>query len=135
MKAIIRNRLEKMVVLIVSIFIVTACIEKEQTIGMKDEQIVSENAGSVSIARIIQNSESLKDTKVTVSGIVSAGKAFQFVNEQPYLIKDDTGEIWVITSGSVPKDGSKISVTGKVAIPFQIKGRRYDIAILETERK
>ncbi len=124
-----------MVVLIIGTFIMTACIEQEQIIGMKDDQIESENAGSVSIAQIIQNSESLKDSEVTVSGLVSAGKAFQFVNEQPYMIKDDTGEIWVITSGFVPKDGSTISVTGKIAVPFQIKGRRYDIAILETKRK
>ncbi len=124
-----------MLVLIIGTFIMTACIEQEQIIGMKDDQIGSENAGSVSIAQIIQNSESLKDSEVTVSGLVSAGKAVQFVNEQPYLIKDETGEIWVITSGSMPKDGSKVLVTGKLAIPFQIKGRRYDIAILETERK
>jgi len=132
---ILRGRNAAAVCILISLLLLAACVEKEQTIELKDEQKGPGHDKGLSISQIIQNSASFKEREVTVSGIVSAGKAFQFVNEQPYLIKDDTGEIWVITSGSMPKDGAKATVTGKVTIPFQIKGRKYDIAILETERK
>nr|NIV35598.1 hypothetical protein [Anaerolineae bacterium] len=55
----------------------------------------------------------------------------EFVDEQPYLLEDGTGEVWIITREVMPPEGTKVTVTGTVRVPYQIKGRRYEVAVIE----
>jgi len=72
---------------------------------------------------------------VIIKGVAYPGLALEYVDEQPYLIKDETGEIWVITKGLPPATQSSVIVKGKVVVPYQIKGFHYDVAVLEIERR
>jgi hypothetical protein len=90
--------------------------------------------GEVEIRSILENPEKFDGSEVTISGICRPGLAFEFVDEQPYLIDDGTGEIWVITMSMVPAQGEFVTVRGVVVVPYQIKGRHYDVAIIEGER-
>jgi len=107
--------------------------EKEETIGERGKRI--EKARDItSIARLLEKRDRYKEKLVVVSGRATPGLAFEFVNEQPYLLDDGTGQIWVITTGTIPQKGRIITIKGKVFMPYQIKGRRYEIVIMEMER-
>jgi hypothetical protein len=112
-----------------------ACVEKEEAVKGKRPAGAERKAEGISIARIITGVEAYRDKEVTVSGTVTPGLAFEFVDEQPYLLRDDTGEVWVITKSVMPEEGSWTTVKGTLRSPYQIKGRSYETAIIELERK
>lgn len=118
-----------------SLILPASCIEKEITVEKKEDKGEALKSESVSIAHILQGRETYRGKTVTVFGKVTTGMAFEFVNEQPYLLDDGSGEIWVITKGVMPKEGSEIKVVGEVMAPYQIKGRKYEIVVLESERE
>ncbi len=120
--------------LIICALLLAGCVEKESPVGEKAGPRERE-AKVVSIAAVLDRRDLYRGREVTVSGKVTPGLAFEFVNEQPYLLDDGTARIWVITKTVVPEEGSWVTVRGRVVMPYQIKGRRYDIAIVETERK
>jgi len=95
----------------------------------------SEEKEFISIKEIIDNPKKWDGKVVTIKGFAYPGLALQYVDEQPYLLKDDTGEIWVITKGVPPSEESFVIVRGKVVSPYQIKGHHYEVAVLETERE
>jgi hypothetical protein len=107
--------------------------EKEETIGEGGKR-TEKAKGITSIARLLEKRDRYKEKLVVVSGKATPGLAFEFVNEQPYLLDDGTGQIWVITTGTMPEKDRAITVKGKVFMPYQIKGRRYEIVILEMDR-
>ncbi len=126
--------LKKAFVLSIALFlIVAACVEKEEEVGGKQKGKTGSEV-IVSIGEILKEPSKFKDSIVTIAGQAEPGLAFEFVNEQPYLLKDSTGQIWVITRGLMPSKGQKIKVRGAVQTPYQIKGRRYEVAIVEIKR-
>ena len=112
-----------------------SCVERERAVGEKEEKPAVEEAEGIALSEVLANFESLKGKEVTVSGEALPGLAFEFVDEQPYQLKDETGTIWVVTRGLMPTEGVRITVRGTVEAPYQIKGRRFDVVILEAERK
>ena len=113
------------------------------TLNERRREIGGEEAGkragsgadrSIDLSVLRENPSACRDTIVTVSGQVTAGLAFEFVNEQPYTLDDGTDRVWIITKSVMPKEGSQVVVTGTVKAPYQIKGRRYDLVVIETER-
>lgn len=113
-----------------------SCTESQQEVGEEvatDKSVPKEDA--VAIADIINNKDAYQDKDVVVSGKVIAGLAFEFVGEQPYQLQDGDDRLWVITSGIVPEEGATVTVRGRVIMPYQIKGRRYDVVLLEAVRK
>jgi len=124
----------KTIVLSVALLLITiSCVEKEEDIGRQHKAKTSSEI-IISIGEILKNPSKFKDSIVTVAGEAEPGLAFEFVNEQPYLLKDSTGQIWVITKGLMPEKGQKVKVRGAVQTPYQIKGRRYEVAIVEIKR-
>ncbi len=120
--------------LLLLVFLITGCTEGENPVrGMKETKEVSRKA--VPIGQILKRPDLFLDRPVTIRGTAHAGLAFEFVDEQPYRLQDNTGSIWVITRGTMPREGSTVVVTGRVVSPYQIKGRRYEIAILEDRRQ
>jgi|GEM_PF-2338410 hypothetical protein len=122
-----------MIIISLALLIGSVTCEKEETIGEKNRK-ENEGEGIVSIATLLEEKWAYKDRIVIISGKTSPGLPFEFVNEQPYLVDDGTAQIWVITTGTMPEEGRWIRVKGRVSIPYQIKGRRYKIALLEIER-
>ncbi len=120
-------------IFLVVVLVLLGCTEKESTVGEKRPE--REASRTVPIGEIIRYKERYLEKDVLVRGRAEPGLAFEFVNEQPYLLVDDTGQIWVITSGVMPERDAMVTVRGTVLSPYQIKGRRYDIVIKENERQ
>ena len=126
-------------ILLLSLLIILSsyCIEKESAIGEKKESLSKEKYSKLNITKIssiLKNPDKFVDKEVVVKGKVEPGLAFEFIDEQPYKLIDDSGAIWIVTSRNVPEKGKTVVVKGKVLSPYQIKGRRYKIVILESER-
>lgn len=124
--------------LILAVFagsMLTACIENRQEIG---PEVIQQDSGpkadGISIADIIAGGDTYKDKGVIVSGKVMPGLAFEFISEQPYQIIQGESLLWVITDKTAPKEGTFVTVRGKIARPYQIKGRSYTLALIEVER-
>jgi hypothetical protein len=115
--------------------ILTGCIENRQEIGpeVKTRETVPAETG-VRINTIMAEQEKYRGKKVTVSGKVMPGLAFEFISEQPYRIIQGESLLWVITRGTSPREGEFVTVKGTIASPYQIKGRSYQLALLEEER-
>ncbi len=110
------------------------CTEREEVVGEKKETGQSTEA-TTRIADILGSPESFDGRDVTIEGTAIPGLAFEYVDEQPYRLKDPTGEIWVITRGYMPEEGRWVVVKGTVVSPYQIKGRRFEVAVIERERR
>ena len=112
-----------------------SCVEGEQVVDKAkvNTQPRTEDQ-TVPLLTIIEKKDSYHQQEVTVFGKVSAGLAFEFVSEQPYTIEHKGAKLWVVTSDVLPKDGSWVSVQGTVLAPYQVKGRHYDVVLVEKRR-
>ncbi len=112
-----------------------ACVEQEEPVGTVAPTVVRPgDEAAIPIADLVSQAERYREKSVLVRGKVRPGLAFQFVNEQPYEITDKSGSLWVITSGEVPAADKTLSVRGEIITPYQIKGHRYDMVLMEQER-
>ncbi len=84
------------------------------------------------IAKILQNPRNYEGTQVMVSGRVA--ETFSLVVIRYFVIRDDTGEITVVTERSAPKKGEQIKVIGKVEAAFSL-GDKQLIVIKENPAK
>jgi hypothetical protein len=139
------------IVLFLIMLILAGCVEKEETVVATEKkpspplaeeapetqvqkEKVEKKAG-LTIADILNNPAAYEGKEVILRGRATPGLAFEFVDEQPYLLSDGTGEIWVITRAMMPMQGAEITVRGEVVVPYQIKGRHYEVALIEIERE
>lgn len=125
----------KKALIITVIILLSGCTETEKAIETTSSSADGKTTGVVMIQEILKNPSSYIGKRVILKGETTPGFAFEFVNEQPYLLNDETGEIWVITSGVMPAERSTVTVEGDVVSPYQIKGRRYEIVVLERKRR
>ena len=130
------------VLLLLVMLIIAGCVEKEEAVVAEKKPQGTEAAppplkeeGAPKIADILRNPAAYEDRVVVLHGTATPGLAFEFVDEQPYLLSDGTGEIWVITRGTMPMQGAEVTVRGRVVTPYQIKGRHYEVAVIEIERE
>lgn len=123
------------VAIAVAVLALSWACERERAVGEKEAPPPEAVVEAVSISDVLGDAALYSGKEVTISGEALPGMAFEFVDEQPYQLRDETGTIWVITSGVMPAEGARITVKGKVATPYQIKGRRFDVAIIEEERR
>ena len=119
-------------VLIIVLFLI-GCVEREEEFDLKKKPSSTED-NIISISEILKDPQEYKNSIVTIEGVVEPGLAFEFVNEQPYRVDDGSGKIWVITKGVMPQKGQRVRVRGVVHTPYQIKGRRYQVAVVEVKR-
>ena len=113
-----------------------SCVEQEREVGQKPVKAVEEKprAQGLTVSEIVGNAAAFQGREVIISGEALPGLAFEFIDEQPYTLDDGTGRIWVITTGVMPAEGSRVTVRGTVRAPYQIKGRRFEVAVLESGR-
>jgi hypothetical protein len=112
--------------------------EREQPVSPPTEvqqEAFTDTSQGLHIAEILRSPEAYKGRLVTIRGKCTPGLAFEFVDEQPYLVQDESGQIWVITSSTMPPKDSALTVRGEVAAPYQLKGRHFSVALIERERR
>lgn len=114
------------------------CVEKEGPVGEAPKPVQSAPAApaapAMKIKAVLTDKAALNGREVIVQGKAKPGVAIEFVDEQPYQLKDETDEIWIVTTGIMPKEGADITVKGTVASPYRIKGRSFDVVVIEAER-
>jgi hypothetical protein len=86
---------------------------------------------STPINKIIENPRDYDGKLVKISGEVT--EAVGLVVLQYFVVKDKTGEIDVVTKRPLPKEGTKITVEGRVKDAFSI-GDKQVIVIVENEK-
>lgn len=112
------------------------CIEDRQDIGPEVKKTAAAQAVQGDrIENINADKDAYNGREVTVAGKVLPGLAFEFVGEQPYQIIQGDSLLWVITNDVSPAEGTFVTVRGRIAAPYQIKGRSYAIVLLEKERR
>lgn len=116
-----------------SLLLIPACVQKEETVGEKRQAPEARSPQGIVISSLLEDADRYRGEEVTVSGKVTVGMAFEFVSEQPFQLDDGTGSLWVVTTGAVPGENQWVTVRGTVAAPYQIKGRRYDVALVEAQ--
>lgn len=129
-------RLSAFYLLLLVLLLPVACVEREEAVGENQAASATvQTSEQLKIADILKAPDKYLGQQVQVAGEAEGGLAFQFVNEQPYLLKDGSGEIWVITTGMVPAAGHRLEVMGEVVAPYQIKGHRYAVVLLVKEEQ
>jgi aspartyl/asparaginyl-tRNA synthetase len=82
------------------------------------------------IKKILDNPRDYSGKTVTIAGKVTEVAGLVFV--QYFVVKDDTGEITVVTQRPLPREGSKITVKGRVQQAFSIGDKQF-IVIVENK--
>jgi len=80
------------------------------------------------INKILTNPRDYADQKVTISGTVT--DTFSFVVVKYFTVRDDTGEMTVVSQKPLPEKGSTVKVTGTVKEAFSV-GDQQLIVLLE----
>jgi hypothetical protein len=125
----------QLILIVIAVFGFGGCIEGRQEIGPEvNKTDAGPISGGIAITEIIADQDAFNGKEVIVSGKVMPGLAFEFISEQPYQIIQGESLLWVITSDVSPKEGSFVRVRGRIAKPYQIKGRSYQLVLLEEER-
>lgn len=113
------------------------CVEGEKVFDQKSispAPVTIEQETGVRIGEILADPQRFQQKDVVVFGKALPGLAFEFVGEQPYQVEQGNNILWVITTDIAPAEGSWVSVSGKVVSPYQVKGRRYEVVLIEKTR-
>jgi hypothetical protein len=87
---------------------------------------------STPINKIIDNPRDFDNKTVRISGEVT--EVFAFFVVKYFVVKDNTGEIMVVTKRPLPRKGSEISIKGTVREAFSL-GDKQLLVIEEEEEK
>lgn len=87
---------------------------------------------STPIGKIIENPRAYAGKSVTITGTVT--ESFSLFVLRYFSLRDETGEIIVITNKPLPKKGTTLTVRGRVEEAFSI-GDQQLIVLLEDEIK
>lgn len=90
--------------------------------------------GATNVKDITDHIRDYEGKTVTVAGEAREGLSVPFVPYKLYQLKDETGDIYIVTEKAVPKAGEKMRVTGKVNQAFTV-GMSQMIVIVEGENK
>ncbi len=91
-------------------------------------------SGCVSkIATVQQNIDRYKDQSVSVRGKVQETLTIPGIQTGIYQIKDNSGQIWVISSNQIPKRGERVLVKGTVSTGIEVLGKKFGTVIREID--
>ena len=87
------------------------------------------------ISEIIASPANFDGKEVTLHGIAKDATRIPLINMKSYVLKDDTGEIMVLTEGDLPKANEKLTVRVKVANLAIINGESLGTTVTEISRR
>jgi len=92
-----------------------------------------------SISSITNNPAKYINKEVVIAGTVQKGYGLSIpvigMRGGVYKIDDGTGSIWVMTEQSVPTEGTRIGISGRVQEGVNWNGKNYGLGVYEKERK
>lgn len=93
---------------------------------------VSCGIGTTKIGDIKSHPRDYAEKEVTISGEVT--ETFSMIFVKYFVVRDDSGEISVVTERTLPAKGEKIKVKGTVQEAFSL-GEEQMLVIVETPNK
>lgn len=87
------------------------------------------------ISDIRANEDKFMGKDVTVAGTVEETVNPPLGNTDYFKVRDDSGEIWVATTGELPQKGNKIRVKGKVSPGVSIGSMQAGVIIKESPKR
>lgn len=89
--------------------------------------------GSVKIGRILDEPARFQNRIVRVDGRVD--RAFGGVVTGVYQVQDNTGKIYVLSNGGVPRTGTRVTVKGTVMSGITVGTHSFATSIREEKHK
>ena len=129
------EKLPAALMLAAATLLLAACFEKEEVFDRTSIQTGEPTKSqALPVSEIIRQPGNYTNKEVRVFGKVVGGLAFEFVSEQPYLLEHGGKRLWVISRDIVPPQNHWVTVEGTIVSPYQLKGRHYELALLEKRR-
>jgi hypothetical protein len=88
---------------------------------------------STKIRAIKENPGAFDGREVAIAGQVTSSWNLVFVKY--YKVRDNTGEIYVVTESALPHEGDHVRVKGKVDQAFAIGGNRMVVVVERAPRR
>lgn len=85
-----------------------------------------------SIAKLLEDPRSYENKQVQISGEVV--ESVNILIAKYFVVRDDTGEISVITQRTLPRIGEKIKVYGKIEEAFSLGDQQLIVLIEDREQ-
>ena len=73
-------------------------------------------ACATSVGRVTADPSRYRNREVTVSGTVVS--SVSLLGRGAYRVEDDSGALWVVSTAGVPRQGSRVSVKGRIQEGF-----------------
>lgn len=90
--------------------------------------------GFTQIGEIVKNPSQFDGKEVKVRGKIVDVVKLPFLETKMYMLKDDTGEVLVITGGEIPAMGSEARVKGTIENVAIIGGQGLGLHLKESQR-
>ena len=94
--------------------------------------------GSIGVTpsnEIIESPANFDGKEVVLRGVAKDITRIPLVNLRSYVLKDDSGEITILTEADLPKTNEEISVKVRVENIAIIKGKSVGMTVTEVERR
>ncbi|MCD6326445.1 hypothetical protein J7M28_02675 [bacterium] len=90
----------------------------------------------VKIGNILAEPDKYRDKQVTVFGEVTRKLPIPFLETAGYVLKDETGEMWVLTRRTLlPEVGQRVKVTGVIEAGVRVGSRDFGLVLSEQKRE
>jgi hypothetical protein len=73
-----------------------------------------------SIDSVLADPTRYRDRQVQIAGEVV--DSYSLLGRGVYRVRDDSGQLWVVSGGGVPRDGARVKVKGTIREPFNLGG-------------
>lgn len=91
--------------------------------------------GITPINEVIESPANFDGKEVVLRGVAKDITRIPLVNLRSYVLKDDSGEITILTEADLPKMNEEISVKARVENIAIIKGKSVGMTVTEVERR
>ena len=73
-----------------------------------------------SIDRVLADPTRYRDRQVQIAGEVV--DSYSLLGRGVYRVRDNSGQLWVLSERGVPRDGARVKVKGTIREPFNLGG-------------
>jgi hypothetical protein len=73
-----------------------------------------------SIDRVLADPQRYRDRTVQISGEVM--DSYALLGRGVYRVRDDSGQLWIVSDRGVPRTGARVRVKGTIREPFNLGG-------------
>ena len=90
--------------------------------------------GYTNIGDVVAKAPQFEGREVKIRGRVANSNKIPLLNIKSYSVKDDTGEVTVITSDSLPAEGEKIAIRAVAQNMLVVGGQSFGLTLKEVAR-